>query len=125
MHLFGRGKLVNIETTPPQILAMGGSEAPKRGASIGDDIDARDARNKYGIYSGEADKGIEHRRPTQRLFTVAFLSVGRGAGFCFFEGRNVSFFFGMTPLRTPGFGLSVEFSRSLRLRSRAVSIGSS
>ena len=125
MHLFGCGNLRDVETALPQIFTMGRSKPLKRGRTIGDHIDAGDTRNKSRVYSGNTGKRLEYRRRVQRLFTVAFLSEGRGAGFCFFEGRNVSFFLGMAPLRTPGFGLSVELSRSLRLRSRAVSIGSS
>ena len=87
----------------------------------------------WNIFDGLATVGatqaarasLEQSHRAQRFFTVAFLSVGAGAGFCFFEGRRVWFFFGMAPLRTPGFGLSVELSRSLRFLSRAVSIGSS
>jgi len=125
VHLFGGGKMRGIEAAPAQILRVDRSKTLERGGAIGGDIDAGEAGHKRRVDSGEAGQRLERLRRAQRFFTAAFLSVGAGAGFCFFGERRVSFFFGMAPLSTPGFGLSVALSRSLRLRSRAVSIGSS
>ena len=111
VHLLGRGKLRGIETAPAQILRMSRSKSLERCRAIGGHIDPGDTGNKGRTYAGQAGQRLENLHRVQRFFTVAFLSVGAGAGFCFFEGRRVSFFFGMVPLRTPGFGLSVELSR--------------
>ena len=125
MDLLGRGETGLIEAVSAQILRMDRSKTLERGGAIGGHIDPGHTGNKCRIDAGNAGQRLEHPRRAQRFFTVAFLSVGAGAGFCFFEGRRVWFFFGMVPLRTPGFGLSVELSRSLRFLSRAVNIGSS
>ena len=132
MDLLGGGEAGGIKAAGAEKLRVRRTEPRQGGLAVGVDIDARKARDKAGTDAGDRSERFERTRcrgHSQRFWTLCLAGVGVGVGLAFFSfgvvRGSVWFFFGMAPLRTPGLGLGAALSRSLRRRSRAVSIGSS